>query len=148
MRIPPLLLAIVLCAISVSFDHCMPLVSTNFPAQRPVAVVLGVAGICILLASARQFRLQDTTVNPMMPEQSSALVNNGIYLFSRNPMYLGMALELIAVGIFVGSLGGFVGSVLFVTWMTAFQIPAEEQALRGAFGSAYDDYAKNVRRWI
>ena len=63
-------------------------------------------------------------------------------------MYLGMALELIAVGIFVGSLGGFVGSVLFVTWMTAFQIPAEEQALRGAFGSAYDDYAKNVRRWI
>ena len=38
--------------------------------------------------------------------------------------------------------------VLFVLYITWYQIKPEEQALRAKFGAAYDDYCQRVRRWI
>lgn len=94
------------------------------------------------------FRRARTTVNPMKPDTASALVTGGIYRFTRNPMYLGDVLILLAIVVFFSHPLGLAGVVLFVAWMNLLQIPAEERALRARFGEAYDAYRARVRRWV
>ena len=76
------------------------------------------------------------------------LVTTGIFSHCRNPLYVGN----IAVGIGMGVASN---SVLFFSVITPLIIftyiaivAAEENFLRGKFGSAYDEYAKDVNRWL
>lgn len=76
------------------------------------------------------------------------LVTTGIFSHCRNPLYVGN----IAVGIGMGVASN---SVLFFSVITPLIIftyiaivAAEENFLRGKFGSAYDEYTKDVNRWI
>jgi protein-S-isoprenylcysteine O-methyltransferase Ste14 len=63
-------------------------------------------------------------------------------------MYLGMAAFLFGVGIFLGTLSSFSGTVLFIIAMEIFFIPDEEKAMRQAFGAEFENYKSRVRRWI
>ena len=89
-----------------------------------------------------------TTVSPVTPKNASALVSTGIYRYTRNPMYLGMLMLIIAIGLWIGNLMIIPASALFVWYITAYQIIPEEEALREKFGQAYDEYCNQVRRWI
>nr|WP_269808826.1 isoprenylcysteine carboxylmethyltransferase family protein [Enterovibrio nigricans] len=104
------------------------------------------AGIC--LAGVLAFKAQKTTVNPIKPESSSSLVQSGIYRFTRNPMYLGMALFLVGCGVFFDSAYAIASVLLFVLYMTKFQIQPEESALTKIFGQAFIDYMRTTRRWL
>ncbi len=114
-----------------------------------VATIAGVAGIAIAVAGVVAFRQSSTTVNPHDIESASALVSNGPYRFTRNPMYLGMALLIAAWSLGVGTLVGLVaGEVLFVAVMTRLQIQPEERMLSAKFGVVYDQYCTRARRWL
>lgn len=90
-----------------------------------------------------------TTLNPLQPSRATALVFVGIYRYSRNPMYLGFLLGLVAWGVYLShALALVLGPALFVTYMTRFQIVPEECALEASFGERYRDYKKKVRRWL
>jgi len=89
-----------------------------------------------------------TTVNPMKPESSSALVRSGIYAWSRNPMYVGFLLILIAWAILLSNATAFVFLPGFLLYMNRFQIEPEERALFSTFGQHFTAYAARVRRWI
>lgn len=84
----------------------------------------------------------------MNPQNASALVSTGIYQYTRNPMYLGMALILFGAAIRLGNPIGFFGPLFFVTFITRFQIKAEEAALAKVFGQDFVKYSRKVRRWI
>ena len=148
MNIPPLALTIALGVLAADFNLWLPLATIDFSGKNTIGLVLSATGFCILMASVGQFFRSRTTVNPTAPKNSTTLVTTGLFRFSRNPMYLAMALELGAVGLFLGSLGAFVGVFLFIIWMTIVQIPTEERVLRRVFGTEYDDYLQKVRRWI
>jgi len=120
----------------------------TFPAQTLVSAIFLAAGFIITIVAIIGFRAAATTINPMSPEKASSLVTSGIFSFSRNPMYLGMLLVLIAWFFHLGSLLNLAALYLFYLFITRFQIEPEEQALRKLFGDAYDDYCARVRRWI
>ena len=75
-------------------------------------------------------------------------VANGIYRFSRNPMYLSLAGLLVAWAVYLQSAVSFLGIFLFVYLITQWQIKLEEYWLEKKFGESYLEYKKNVRRWI
>lgn len=111
-------------------------------------VALVVVGIAFDLLGLLAFRSARTTVNPLKPERASSMVTGGVYRVTRNPMYLGMAVLLVAWAVYLSRLLPFVGPVVFVLYITRFQIEAEERALRGLFGEEYSSYASRVRRWL
>jgi len=76
------------------------------------------------------------------------MVDTGVYKISRNPMYLGLGLLLIAFVFYLKAIASLLVVVLFMIYMTRFQIFPEERAMIELFGDEYIDYMKRVRRWI
>ena len=113
-----------------------------------VAGTIALVGACIDLLSAISFRRAKTTVNPMKPEKTSALVTSGAYRFSRNPMYVGLVFLLIAWAVFLNSVCELAGPPAFVLYISRFQIVPEERVLTATFGAAYSAYKSSVRRWL
>lgn len=60
------------------------------------AVILLITGFGFAISGMVSFRAASTTVNPLQPDQASALVTSGVYRITRNPMYIGLATVLIA----------------------------------------------------
>lgn len=122
--------------------------SLPIPARRLLALIVAGIGVATGVAGVLEFRSAATTVDPRYPEKSSTVVTTGIYKRSRNPMYLGLLLVLLAWGIFLANALAFVVLPVFVLYMNRFQISAEERAMQLQFGDAYRDYLRAVRRWI
>ena len=115
---------------------------------RTIAATLAALGVGIALSGVLSFRRARTTVNPLKPESSSALVTSGIYRLTRNPMYLGMAVVLLGWAAWLGSPWMLLGVATFAAYITRFQIVPEERALMRLFGAAFATYRARVRRWI
>lgn len=94
------------------------------------------------------FKQRKTTPNPMQPDQAEQLVIEGAYRYTRNPMYLGMALGLTGLSVFLQSFGGLVVVPAFIWTLTQVQILPEEQFLKRKFGQPYKQYLQQVRRWL
>ena len=105
-------------------------------------------GLAIPIAGSIAFRKAKTTINPLKPEQASALVNTGVFKYSRNPMYLGMTLVLVAWAISLSSLAALLLVPFFMVFIDRFQIQPEERALAAIFGDEFDAYKHSVRRWL
>ncbi|MHC1782286.1 MAG: isoprenylcysteine carboxylmethyltransferase family protein [Anaerolineaceae bacterium] len=105
-------------------------------------------GLAIVQAAGLEFRRASTSTDPLRPGSASALVTSGIYRFSRNPMYLGMAVVLLGWGLFLMNFISLALVSFFVTYITLFQILPEERLLAARFGDVYRSYGKKVRRWI
>ncbi|RZS46643.1 methyltransferase family protein [Sphaerotilus mobilis] len=119
------------------------------PGLRVVVVALLVlAGLTFDVLGLLAFLGAHTTINPLRPERSSALVTGGIYRVTRNPMYVGMALLLTAWAVHLGGLWAWLGPVAFVLYITRFQIQPEERILDGLFGDEYRAWCARVRRWL
>ena len=111
-------------------------------------ILLLLLGFVILISAVRLFRKDKTTVNPLSPEQATKLVTDGIFKYSRNPMYLGMGLVLGSIAVFFNLIGGIILIALFCAYITKFQIFPEEKAMRDLFPDDFDKYTKATRRWI
>lgn len=148
LRIPPPLVGVVIAIAMWAAESMPPLL--GFPSGVRVwgGALLAVLGFGVMLGGVIAFRQAQTTINPLKPETSSALVSSGVYSFTRNPMYLGMAVLLLAWAVYLASLWSFVGPVAFALYITRFQILPEEWALEKLFGAAFQEYKKNVRRWL
>ena len=84
----------------------------------------------------------------MKPGAVSALVTNGIYRWTRNPMYVGLCLFLSAAVVYLWSPWVLLGPVAFVAYINRFQIAPEERVMRERFGETYEAYCQRVRRWV
>lgn len=111
-------------------------------------VSLIVTGVLIMLAGVMAFYYQETTVDPRDPSKASSLVVAGIYRYSRNPMYLGMAIVLVGVAFMLANLGSLLVVPIFVMSITTLQIVPEELALEEQFGDSYREYKDKVNRWL
>jgi len=120
----------------------------SLPFKLLLAIFFVLAGITISVIAFRQFSRQDTTVNPMQPESATALVSEGIFSKTRNPMYIGLFLMLTGWGIWLANPVNIFVLILFVLYITHFQIKPEEAAMRSLFGAEYEEYTKRVRRWL
>lgn len=104
------------------------------------------AGIVISKNGSDRFGYAQTTI--MTFDEPSVLVVDGLYGFSRNPMYLGFALLILGVWVLLGTLSTLYVAVLFILITDRCYIRFEEAMLDRKFGKAYREYKKRVRRWI
>ncbi|WBY09583.1 isoprenylcysteine carboxylmethyltransferase family protein [Sphingomonas sp. 7/4-4] len=108
-----------------------------------LGVVLGAA---LVLSASSLFRQRGTYARPW--KTSSALVTDGVYRLTRNPMYLGMALLYAGIALIVDNLVALLLLVPLVFVIQREVIAREEAYLEGKFGERYRTYRDSVRRWI
>jgi protein-S-isoprenylcysteine O-methyltransferase Ste14 len=148
LKIPPPIIALA-CATGMYFLAENTLRYGLGPAWTlPAAITLAVIGIGFDLAGLISFRRHRTTINPLRPERTSSLVTSGIYRISRNPMYVGMALLLLAWAVYLESPAALLGIGGFIAYITCFQIIPEESLLAQHFGADFAAYRQRVRRWL
>ncbi|MBC8791530.1 MAG: protein-S-isoprenylcysteine methyltransferase [Tagaea sp. CACIAM 22H2] len=143
-RVPPLLLLGLLLLLA--WIAGAP--TFDFPGRAILGLAAMAAGLGLKIVAALAFRARGTTVNPISPERSAALVVDGLYRVTRNPMYLGSALILAGWALYLGAWPAILAVPFFVLYMNRFQIGPEERALSALFGADYDAYRARVRRWI
>jgi len=112
----------------------------------PCGILFGSGGALILVWSLLAFVRRRTS--PVPGSRPNALVIDGPYRFSRNPMYVAAAMLLCSVACFMGSLPFLIPPIGFVLVMNSLYIPHEERRMAETFGEPYDAYRARVRRWI
>jgi protein-S-isoprenylcysteine O-methyltransferase Ste14 len=147
-RIPPPVIGAAVAAAMWGASSLGPPLPLPDAASNVIVAVLVIAGLALDLAGLLAFRRSRTTINPLRPQSTSAIVTGGVYRITRNPMYLGMVLLLLAWAVYLGALLPLAGPVVFVLYMNRFQIAPEERALAARFGPEYEAYAARVRRWL
>lgn len=118
------------------------------PWRAAFALMCFTVGFLVALAGVLAFRRAKTTVNPLTPEATTAMVTSGIYRFTRNPMYLGFLFVLAGWAMYLSNLLAFAFLPLFALYMNRFQIVPEERALCAKFPDAFTAYKRSVRRWL
>ena len=113
-----------------------------------MALALAAVGVAFSVSGARAFRKAKTTKNPMKPQAASSLVIAGVYKLTRNPMYLGLSLMLLGWAVFLWSAWALLGPIVFIAYISRFQIAPEERVLATLFGAEYSAYKAKVRRWL
>jgi protein-S-isoprenylcysteine O-methyltransferase Ste14 len=148
LKVPPPIQALVCGFLMWVIDRQLPGGQFESAIQLPMAILFAIAGIILVVFSMLAFRRASTTVDPFHPEEASQLVVDGLFGYSRNPMYVSLLLVLISWAIWLGSVYNVSVLILFVTYITFFQIKPEEEAMRSLFGETYEHYCSRVRRWI
>jgi protein-S-isoprenylcysteine O-methyltransferase Ste14 len=103
-------------------------------------------GVYIAVVAEKSFRDAKTTVTPFV--ESAALVTQGTYRISRNPMYLGFVLVLVGIAILLRALMPFFVIPVFMALIQTNFIRKEEEMLAAKFGLPYIAYTKTVHRWL
>ena len=109
-------------------------------------ILFFVAGLLILFWSFGLFKKKET---PILPgKKPTALVIEGPYKFTRNPMYLGVTTALAGVAIYLGDILAILAPIVFFMFVSLRFIPREEKLMEKLFSKKYLDYKKKVRRWL
>jgi len=149
MRIPPPFLFVVTFFMGLGMQQLSPLTigSTSLAgAARFAGFGLVVAGLLLELSSASIFLSRRTTIIPF--GTAAHLVSSGPFRFTRNPMYLGLALIYVGVAGILYELWPLGLLPLPVLVMDRIVIPFEEARLQAVFGDVFQKYCARVRRWI
>jgi protein-S-isoprenylcysteine O-methyltransferase Ste14 len=120
----------------------LPLATLRLFACAPAALV---AGLALNLSADRAFRNAGTTVKPLL--ESTALVTDGVFGWTRNPMYLGFVFLLAGLWLFLGSLSPALIVFAFGPLVDRLYVRPEEARLGRAF-TGYAAYRARVRRWL
>ncbi len=148
LKIPPVIQVLIAAIAMWITSSALDSMIVELPAQLLIAAAFGAAGFTIVFIAVAMFVKAKTTVNPTNPLLAQKLVTTGLYRFSRNPMYLAMALLLAGWGVLLGSVLNVFWLAAFIQSMNILQIKPEEEALKEIFGDAYIDYCQRTRRWI
>ena len=143
--IPPLYFLVLLLA-SIGLGIYLPIVKLRPTVYRFVGIAPILIGVVLNLWADSLFKKNKTTVKPHL--KPTALMTSGVFGWTRNPMYLGMALILFGVSICVGALTAFISPVVFFFISERSFIPLEEASMVAAFGNSYLQYKRRVRRWV
>ena len=145
-KIPPPILALIMIALI--YLSSLFIVPTTFNYQGSLSILVLILGLACAIPSFKLFARYKTTISPLKPSDTTVLVTEGMYRYSRNPMYLGLLLLTISSTIWFGTWFGIIINILFIFLINFLQIIPEEEALLEIFGEEYEEYKKNVRRWI
>ena len=142
---PPLVYAAPLVA-AWAVDRLLPWRMPGRHWRTGAGWVLVVAGQAVAAAGASSFRRHHTSIIPGRP--AKAMVTTGPYMYTRNPMYLGMAGTLLGAAVLMGSITPFVVIPAFTALISDRFILGEEAQMQATFGRDYLEYKARVRRWL
>jgi protein-S-isoprenylcysteine O-methyltransferase Ste14 len=143
--LPPIWLLLSIMTM-IGLHFWLPVKQLLFQPVNYLGIIIIAIAIVLVLASAYLFRQQETTIMPF--QESSYLLKEGLFNYSRNPIYLGMIIILIGVWIVLGSLTPLFIIPAFSWIIQELFIKEEEKMLEEKFGESYQKYQATVRRWI
>ncbi|MEI9928703.1 MAG: isoprenylcysteine carboxylmethyltransferase family protein [Sphingomonas sp.] len=124
-------------------DRGLPL-SGHF--ERAMGAAIAVIGIGIVLTAANLFRAAGTDPKPW--KAATSLVTDRVYRWTRNPMYLGMAVIYAGIALWFDSLVALLLLAPLLYYIQQEVILREERYLEARFGEPYRAYKASVRRWL
>jgi protein-S-isoprenylcysteine O-methyltransferase Ste14 len=110
------------------------------------ASVLTLVWAALTISSIGNFRRSRTSIVPIRP--ATALVTSGVYGFTRNPMYVGLAALTAGLALFMNSWWPIALLIPVLVAVRVFVIAREERYLERRFGAEYVGYMRRVRRWV
>ena len=148
-RLPPPLVFVLSIGLGVvihTFVYPWPLSLPRDELRIAAGVLLVLAGaICVALAFSLFHR---TRQDPRPWKPTPEVIGDGIYRYTRNPMYLGMALIQAGLGVGKGNLWIVATVPVFMATVYLTAVRHEEAYLEAKFGQAYLNYKASVRRWL
>lgn len=102
----------------------------------------------IVLGTLRQFRTHRTTLNPLRAQETTTLMTDGWFRYSRNPIYLAMTGVQLALIILSGKPLLLLTLPLLIYLLTVLHIRPEEAEMARLFPRQWPEYARKVRRWL
>jgi protein-S-isoprenylcysteine O-methyltransferase Ste14 len=134
------------CAAAWLLARELPLVLAFGPLFWGIGILLIVAGFGVIAWSALWFWRKRTTIEPH--HDPSALITEGPYRYSRNPIYLAMVAMLTGFVLWLGALSTVLLPGLFIAVLTTRFILPEEERLIARFGLEARQYMQRTGRWI
>jgi len=147
-KVLPIFQVIIALILIVILNYVFPAFDFDLPLRGVITASLMLISLLVAFSAIYSFSKHKTTVNPTKPEETSVIVNTGIYAYSRNPMYLAMAIFLFSMALFSENLLAALPVLLFIGFISRYQIAPEERTLTENFGDDYSEYLVQVRRWI
>ena len=144
--IPPPVIYISALVIGVGLNYLLPLSPLPGLWASVAGAVLILASIAIMPPVLLRFRRAGTTLN--VHKAASALITDGPYRFSRNPIYVSLTLLYVGLGAFFNNAWILILVAPVLLIMDRWVIRKEERHLEEKFGEAYRQYKSVVRRWI
>lgn len=144
---PPLLTAVCIAAGFIA-DHFkpFPLIQGMDWFRDSLCVALSFLAGSVIFSGLRQLIKHHEHPSPYKP--TDAIVESGIYRFTRNPIYLGLLIAVLAVAIGANSAWLLLSFVTLFVLLHFGVVKPEERYLSIKFGDRYDEYRRRVRRWI
>ena len=123
-----------------------PLPFAPAPVARWAGIVLGVGGAILIAWGVASMRRARTNIYPSLP--ATALVVSGPFRFTRNPLYVALAILYFGLTFAFNMAWGLAVFVPLALVMHHGVILREERYLDRRFGEPYRDYCKKVRRYL
>lgn len=145
-KFPPPVLFLLLLAVTLGLDSLVP-AALGLPAPLRIAgSAIAIAGVGLAIHVAKVFRRSSTAIEPWKP--SSALITDGVYSWTRNPIYLGFCLVNFGVGVAADNVWMMLSCLPGAWGVYIIAIAREEAYLERKFGNEYLQYKQRVRRWL
>ncbi len=147
-RVPPPLIFVATLGVGAALDHVVfkGMTIAAAPVRYILGALLAACGVLAIALALNLFRRAGTRPEPWQP--SSAIVETGVYRYTRNPMYLGMALLYVGLALILDSLSSLALLVPLLIVIRYGVIGREEAYLERKFGEPYRLYRRRVRRWL
>jgi protein-S-isoprenylcysteine O-methyltransferase Ste14 len=146
-RIPPPVWTLAMMLIAYGLERNFALAAIVVAQSTPTAAIMFAGGIALALWAERMFAAAGTEILPASAA-NKALVTEGPFRFTRNPMYLGLILASLGVAFFFGTIVFFAVPALLFLLVNFVFVPFEEAKMARQFGAPYTDYCARVRRWL
>lgn len=150
MFIPPPAWFAISFAVGWAVDHWLTHARLLPPGVRrsrvALAMLLALAALGVVTSALHRFYVARATILPV--GRTGRLVTDGIYRFTRNPMYLAMTLLYVALAIWLDTVWPIVTLPLALFVVAGIFVPYEERRMERLFGAEYDVYRARVRRWF
>ncbi len=143
---PPPLIALALVALGVALGVLWPVELIPAPWQYLAGGVIIAASLLLVASAFRLFRRARTPVPTY--RTPTALVTDGVYTLSRNPIYLSMMLLMIGLAVALDNIWLLGLAAIFQQIIRWGVIAREERYLDAKFGQDYRAFKERTRRWI
>ena len=150
-RVPPPAIFITVFLVALWLEAAVYRVWLVPDVRTPAALVasgvaLVVLGVAIAVAGVLAFLRSRTTIMPY--KRASSMVVAGPYRFTRNPMYVGMALAHVGGALALNAGWPLLLLPVAMVLLHVLVIRGEERLMAETFGAEYDAYRTRVRRWL
>ena len=146
MRIPPPLLFMGFFVVGVGLQHLARLTVPDVHLLHLAGLALLACAASLALCCVGLFAVARTTIVPF--SAASKLVTSGPYRFTRNPMYVSLALAYLGIAVILSQGWALILLPIPLIIVHTVVIPFEEGRMREVFGESYDEYRTRVRRWL